>query len=217
VLFRSFLDGIAARFPEDGSEKKAMRWLGYAQGVAHALGYYSLDEIKAHSRDRVITPPTGLNATLLEHDAVIAERDELKRRIETMPPWPDDGHALDDAQMRALMLRWSTGPELYQADADALIATVRSLQGQIMNVRHLAETERDAIRERAVVAEQEAERLRREVEALRSEVDDRMAELEQTKPWGGNDDPDHVVHAELCQVRDRIDTLLASNSDGGKS
>lgn len=32
------------------SPDKAMRWLGFAQGVAYALNLYTLDEIKEHSR-----------------------------------------------------------------------------------------------------------------------------------------------------------------------
>jgi hypothetical protein len=38
------------RFPEDGSEKKAMRWLGFIQGAVYARGYFTLEQIKAHSQ-----------------------------------------------------------------------------------------------------------------------------------------------------------------------
>jgi len=41
---------LAQRWPQDGSEKKAMRWLGFAQGVAYCSGIYTLDELKEHSR-----------------------------------------------------------------------------------------------------------------------------------------------------------------------
>jgi len=51
------LDGMRARFPDDGSEAKAMRWLGYAQGIAVGCGAYSLDEVESHSRDGVVSPP----------------------------------------------------------------------------------------------------------------------------------------------------------------
>lgn len=61
---------------------------------------------------------------LVALDMAGAEVERMRRRIETMPPWPRDGEPLSDEQMRALKLRWSTGPERYQADADALIATV---------------------------------------------------------------------------------------------
>jgi len=37
------------RWPEDGSEKKAMRWLGFAQGVAWSSDLFSLEDIKMHS------------------------------------------------------------------------------------------------------------------------------------------------------------------------
>ena len=42
--------GMPDRWPEDGSERKAMRWLGYMQGVAVACGLFTLDEVKEHSR-----------------------------------------------------------------------------------------------------------------------------------------------------------------------
>lgn len=54
------LRGMRQRFPEGGSSAKAMRWLGYAQGVCGALGYFSLDALKEHSRLRLdvrIAPP----------------------------------------------------------------------------------------------------------------------------------------------------------------
>ncbi len=46
--------GMPARFPTDGSKAKAMRWLGYMQGVLVALGVYTLDEVKEHSRRRSV-------------------------------------------------------------------------------------------------------------------------------------------------------------------
>ena len=46
------VEGMHSRFPADGSERKAMRWLGFMQGVLVALGVYTLDEVKEHSRTR---------------------------------------------------------------------------------------------------------------------------------------------------------------------
>ena len=66
--FVPFLDGIAGRFPSDGSERKAMRWLGYAQGAAHALGYYTLDEIKAHSRTGIVHAPSRASGVAKAYD-----------------------------------------------------------------------------------------------------------------------------------------------------
>lgn len=44
------LVGIADRFPSGGSERKAMRWLGFAQGVLVAAGVFSLEQVREHSR-----------------------------------------------------------------------------------------------------------------------------------------------------------------------
>lgn len=41
---------LADRWPEDGSEKKAMRWLGFAQGVAWSKRIFTLEELKEHSK-----------------------------------------------------------------------------------------------------------------------------------------------------------------------
>lgn len=48
--------GMADRFPEDGSEKKAMRWLGYMQGVLVCSQVFSLDEVKEHSKRGSVHP-----------------------------------------------------------------------------------------------------------------------------------------------------------------
>jgi hypothetical protein len=45
---------LAFRIPAEASERKAMRWLGFIQGVTWMLGAWSIDELKAHSRDRRI-------------------------------------------------------------------------------------------------------------------------------------------------------------------
>lgn len=46
---------IHERFPSDGSENKAMRWLGFCQGVLFERGVFSLDDIKDHSKNRRVT------------------------------------------------------------------------------------------------------------------------------------------------------------------
>lgn len=43
--------GMSDRFPASGSENKAMRWLGYIQGILRATGFYSLEELKEHSKN----------------------------------------------------------------------------------------------------------------------------------------------------------------------
>lgn len=70
-----------------------------------------------------------------ELDRARSEEERLTRRLESAIPWSTDALAVDDAQLRALRLRWSTGPELYQADADALIATVLEQRRQIERMR----------------------------------------------------------------------------------
>ena len=45
------LTEIDTRWPEDGSEKKAMRWLGFMQGALYTKGLFTLDDVKEHSRN----------------------------------------------------------------------------------------------------------------------------------------------------------------------
>lgn len=52
-VFSEIVDRWDAIPPEDRSESKTMRWLGFAQGAAVALGVFTLDEIKEHSRRAV--------------------------------------------------------------------------------------------------------------------------------------------------------------------
>jgi hypothetical protein len=40
----------ALNFVDAGKVPKAMRWLGFLQGVMWARGFYSLDQLKNHSR-----------------------------------------------------------------------------------------------------------------------------------------------------------------------
>jgi len=48
------LTELLKRWPEDGSENKSMRWLGFIQGALYAYGYFSLEEIKKHSKEKTV-------------------------------------------------------------------------------------------------------------------------------------------------------------------
>lgn len=48
------LSHLDARFPDDGSEKKAMRWLGFMQGALYMKGIFSLEDLKDHSRTKKV-------------------------------------------------------------------------------------------------------------------------------------------------------------------
>lgn len=50
----SSVSGMYVRFPKDGSEAKAMRWLGYAQGVLVAYGVFTLEQVKTHSKNKTL-------------------------------------------------------------------------------------------------------------------------------------------------------------------
>ena len=43
------------RFPLDGSPHKAMRWLGYMQGVLVMSGIFTLEQVKRHSQTRKVS------------------------------------------------------------------------------------------------------------------------------------------------------------------
>ena len=45
---------IRERFPDDGSEAKAMRWLGFAQGMLVAEGIFTLTEVKQHAKNKEV-------------------------------------------------------------------------------------------------------------------------------------------------------------------
>ncbi len=49
--YHETMTGLRGRFPEGGSENKAMRWLGFMQGSLWALGTFSLEELKRHSKE----------------------------------------------------------------------------------------------------------------------------------------------------------------------
>ena len=48
------ITGLRSRFPKDGSEGKAMRWLGFMQGALYAANVFTLEELKVHSRDKIV-------------------------------------------------------------------------------------------------------------------------------------------------------------------
>ena len=53
----SVLHTIRTRFPADGSQNKAMRWLGFSQGCVYQAGKYTLDDLKEHSREITSSEP----------------------------------------------------------------------------------------------------------------------------------------------------------------
>lgn len=65
-----------------------------------------------------------------------AEIAKYRRWLDCAPPWPSSFKPLDDEGLRAVRLRWATGPERYQADADALIFTIQHMK---MEAARLAE------------------------------------------------------------------------------
>lgn len=63
LLFRQVSRGIVLRhiaymcetaigFVHDGHIEKAMRWLGFVQSALYFLGFYTIDDLKEHSRPR---------------------------------------------------------------------------------------------------------------------------------------------------------------------
>lgn len=66
-MMRHALD-MAVRFPENGSESKAMRWLGHLQGCLRFAHWYSLEELKTHSKNKTLAPksPCTLPLVLLD-------------------------------------------------------------------------------------------------------------------------------------------------------
>jgi hypothetical protein len=56
----AILQGMRDRFPPDGSDAKAQRWLGFAQGVLHAAGVYDLHALKNHSKTKRVELPDCL-------------------------------------------------------------------------------------------------------------------------------------------------------------
>jgi len=98
-------------FKERGTQselEKAMRWLGYIQGVCNAIGIYSCDELRDHSR-------TGGGT---------AKTEEFKSAVEehgTVPPVPrltDEqlDRARIDAPPEMRMTLYGMSPERFQAN-----------------------------------------------------------------------------------------------------
>lgn len=73
--------GLRDRFPEDGSEKKAMRWLGFMQGVLYITNIFTLEEIKAHSRDKVVSVP---------QEDIALQLDRLSEEVTSKIEWFGD-------------------------------------------------------------------------------------------------------------------------------
>ena len=74
--------GMAARWPAGGSKAKAMRWLGYMQGVLVCAGYYDLDEVKEHSRRKYVQKP---ECSCVRQETI--SEDNLKRHYVDCPCW----------------------------------------------------------------------------------------------------------------------------------
>ena len=77
--------GMAARWPVDGSKAKAMRWLGYMQGVLVCAGYYDLDEVKEHSRRKYVQKP---ECSCVRQETI--SEDNPKRHYVDCPCWGKD-------------------------------------------------------------------------------------------------------------------------------
>lgn len=50
----STLTDLIDRFPDTGSEAKAMRWLGFIQGALYHKGLFKLDDLKTHNKYKYI-------------------------------------------------------------------------------------------------------------------------------------------------------------------
>lgn len=77
------------------------------------------DELRLHASEAGWLTRTCAQEALRARE----EAARLRRLVETATPWTA-APPLTAEELRALRLRWSSGPERYQADADALIATV---------------------------------------------------------------------------------------------
>ena len=47
--------GLRDRVPPNAREAKAMRWLGFMQGVLYSQGVFPLEELKKHSMEGMIS------------------------------------------------------------------------------------------------------------------------------------------------------------------
>jgi len=92
------LTQISARWPEGGSERKAMRWLGFMQGVMYSRGLFTLDDIKEHSRVGGVGDSTP-RAPFVVGDA--AEESKSLRPLSRVGPRPSgDLHEYEEEKER---------------------------------------------------------------------------------------------------------------------
>jgi len=94
------ITGLRSRFPDDGSENKAMRWLGFIQGVHFARGSYSLESLKDHSRVKAV--PSGdlqvageMNVYLIDTHATTYYAIAMNMSDATAAAWSDWGNTDD--------------------------------------------------------------------------------------------------------------------------
>ena len=131
------------------SEREIIRDAEYARALANGCGCDYLNNpdtpcVLCREERGIIT--TSLVAAIERATAAETECARLRRMLDTSPPWRVSDPPTDE-EMHALRLRWATGPERYQADADALIAAVmhgRSERAKITARAEAAEQERDA-------------------------------------------------------------------------
>lgn len=103
-----------------GDEAKAMRWLGFAQGMLVARGIYNLDEVKQHSRDKALEPGVLWLARWKDGDYSISAH-PLHR---THHGWRGLSYDLIDGDMRCVMglpdLKWEDEPIRIKLDIACL-------------------------------------------------------------------------------------------------
>lgn len=79
------LNTIRDRFLVYGNEAKAMRWLGFAQGVLFAGGWFGLDALKTHSKNKTMLGSADKALQDPEFAAAVdvqIEIDQLKVKLE---------------------------------------------------------------------------------------------------------------------------------------
>ena len=77
--------------------------------------------------------------------AIAHGEEQLQRRTKWLPDAWSDMPPLTDEHLHGIKVRWATGPERYQADADALI-------GEVLRLRAEAVRAEERMRERAADA-----------------------------------------------------------------
>lgn len=84
------LVGITARW-EGGSKAKAMRWLGFCQGLVVAWEVFTLDDVKHHSMNRRVPTPTENSIDKIAPEVReqlvnnLADAEESLKRLNTDP------------------------------------------------------------------------------------------------------------------------------------